>query len=159
MQETNTLMARFYRFFRNIYDVATVQGLAIFLDEELSLRPRPKIVVGLPYELLPRPPEQVFARAIESHEPQRLALLEKQHEGNVFDDCVKGCVGILEFLLDAFDLFDVGARAKPFANLSVRAQERHSSDQPPLVHAISAPQTAFERIGVTMLYRTLPGKE
>ena len=65
--------------------------------------------------------------------------------------------GILESLLDAFDLFDIGACAKPFAILSVRAEERHASDQPPLIGAIGAPQTAFERIGVTMLCRTLPG--
>jgi len=157
MQKTNALMARFYRFFRNIYHRVAVQGLAIFLDEELGLRPRPKVVVGLAYEPLPRPAEQVFAGAIEPHEPQRLGLLDKQHQRNVFDDGVKGCVGFLEFLLDAFDLFDVGARAEPFANFSVRAEQRHSSDQPPLVPAISAPKTAFDGIGVTMLYRTLPG--
>src|SRR5262245_41666767 len=157
MQETDTLMARFYRFFRDVYDLAVVQGLAIFLDEELGLRPRPEIVVGLPYERLPRPAEQVFARAIEPHEPQRPALLDKQHEGNVFDDCVEERIGILEFLLDAFDLFNVGARAEPFANLSVGAEHRYCSGQPPLIHAVSAPQTAFDRISVTMLYCTLPG--
>src|SRR5262245_58639158 len=157
MQETETLTARFYRFFRDVYDLAVVQGLAIFLDEELGLRPRPEVVVGLPYERLPRPAEQVFARAIEPHEPQRLALLDKQHQGHVFDDGGQGCVGILEFLLDAFALFNVGARAEPFANLSVRTEPRLSSDQPPLIHAISAPQAAFERIGLTMFDRVLPG--
>ncbi len=70
MQEANALMARFYRFFRDVYDLAAVQGLAIFLDEELGLCPRPTVVVTLAYERRPRPAEQVFARAIESHEPQ-----------------------------------------------------------------------------------------
>src|SRR6185503_20804401 len=157
MDETDALMRRFYRFFRDVYHLAAVQGLAIFFGEEVGLRPRPQIVDGLPDKRLPRPAEQVFARAIEAHEPQRLALLDEQREGNVFDNCVKECVRILEFLLDAFDLFDVGARAKPLANLSVRAEQRHSSDQPPLIHAISAPQTALERIGVAMMYRMLPG--
>ena len=81
MHETDALVARLYRFFRDVYDLAAVQGLAIFLDEEFGLRPRPKIVVGLAFERLLRPAEQVFARAIESHEPQRLALLDKQHRG------------------------------------------------------------------------------
>src|SRR5215471_4868178 len=157
MQEPEALMARFYRFFRDVYDLAGVQRLTIFFGEELRVRPRPKIVVGLPDERLPRPAKQLFTRAIEPHEPQRRALLDKQHQGNVFDDCVQESVGILEFLLDAFDLFYVGARAKPFANFPVRAEQRHSSDQPPLINAISAPQTAFERIGVTTLHGTLPG--
>src|SRR5262249_11785600 len=51
---------------------------------------------------------------------------------------------------------DVGVGAEPFANLSVGAEQRYSSAQPPLVHAISAPQTTLERIGFTMLYRALP---
>jgi hypothetical protein len=112
MQEPDALMARFQRFFRNVYDRAAFQGLPIFLDEELGLRSRPEVVVGLANNLLPRTADQVFARAIEANEPQRLALLDEQRERNVFDDGVKECVGILEFLLDAFDLFDVGARAE-----------------------------------------------
>ena len=97
MQEANALMARLDRFFRDVHDLAAVQGLAIFLDEKVGLCLRPKIVVVLADHRLPRPTEQVFTCAIEPHEPQRLALLDEQHEGNVFDDGVEGCVGSLEF--------------------------------------------------------------
>ena len=85
--------------------------LAIFLDEELGLFPWPEIEVALADERLPRPSEQVFSRAIEPHEPQRRALLDEQHEGNVLDDGVEECVGILELLLDALALGDVHDRA------------------------------------------------
>ncbi len=54
-----------------------------------------------------RPAEQVFTCAIEPHEPQRLALLDEQHERNVFDDCVEECVGSLEFFLDALALAEI----------------------------------------------------
>ncbi len=64
---------------------------------------------------------------------------------------------LLEPLLRDLDLLDIGAGAEPFDDLPVRAEQRHASDQPPLVDAIGAPQTAFERVGVTVLRRALPG--
>ena len=53
MQDANALMARLYRFFRYVDYLAAFQGLAIFLDEKLSLFPWPKIVVVLAYKRLP----------------------------------------------------------------------------------------------------------
>ena len=113
MQEANALMARLDRFFRDVHDRAAVQGLAIFLDKKVGLCLRPKVVVDLADHVLPRPAEQVFTCAVEPHEPQRLALLHEQHDGNVVDDGVEGCVGSLEFFLDALAHGDVHDRGDP----------------------------------------------
>ena len=107
VQEANAVMARLDRFFGDIDHVADLHGLPIFLDEELGLFPWPKIEVVLTDQRLPRPSEQVFSCAIEPHEPQRRALLDEQHERNVFDDGVEECVGIPELLVDALALADV----------------------------------------------------
>src|SRR6185436_11335161 len=106
-QEADALMARLYRLFVDFDDVAALYGLVIFLDKELSLFRRPRLEVALSDERLPRPSEQVLSGAIEPHEPQRRTLLDEQHEGNVFDDCVEECVGIPELFLDALALCDV----------------------------------------------------
>jgi len=89
MQEANALITRLDRFFRDVNDGAAVQGLAIFLDEEIGLCLRPQIVVALADQRLSRPAEQAFTGAIEPHEPQRLALLEEQRESDVVDDGVE----------------------------------------------------------------------
>src|SRR5215831_16721943 len=102
MQDANASEPRMYRFFRYVDDIATFQGLAIFLDEEIGLLVWPVIVGILAYQRLIRPTEQVLSSAIEPHKPQRLALLDEQHERNVFDNRVEECVGSLEFFLNAF---------------------------------------------------------
>ena len=109
VQDANALMARLNRFFRDVDDLAAFQGLAIFFDEKLGLW-WPKIVVAFADKRSPRPAEQVFTRAIKPHEPQRRALLDEQHERNVVDDCVEGCVGSLEFFFDALALSDIPQR-------------------------------------------------
>src|SRR4029077_20798866 len=72
--------------------------------------PWPQVVVVLANEGFLWPAEQVFTRAIEPDVPQRLGIFEEKHDGNVLDDCVEECVGVLEFLLDALTLADVHAQ-------------------------------------------------
>src|SRR6185369_4966782 len=99
-------MARLYRFLVDVHP-ADLQGLPIFLDEELGLFPGPKVEVALSGEYRTRPSQQVLSGAIDPHEPQRLTVLDEQHEGNVLDDRVEEHVGIPELFLDALALGDV----------------------------------------------------
>src|SRR6516225_5075515 len=110
MQSANASIPSQYRFFRYVDFAAPVQGLAIFLDEKLSLFLGPKIVGILAFKCLVRPTEQVLTYAIQPYEPQRLTLLDEQHERNVFEDCVEECVGSLKVrLVRAQHLFGVVA--------------------------------------------------
>src|SRR6186713_2864957 len=100
------MMARLYRFLVDVHP-AGFQGLPIFPDKELGLFPGPEIEVVPSGERLARPSQQVLSGAIDPNEPQRLTVLDEQHEGNVLDDRVEEHVGIPELFLDTLALRDV----------------------------------------------------
>src|SRR5262249_38651253 len=107
VEEANALVARLDRFLGDVDYLASGQRFAIFLDEKLGLLPRPELIVGFTEKPLPRPTEQVFAGTVEPQEPQRRAVLDEQHQWNVFDDGVEIGVRIFEFILDALALRDI----------------------------------------------------
>src|SRR5262245_60502108 len=113
MQSANASIPSQYRFFPYVEFDAPVQRLPSLLEEKLTLFLWPKIVGILAFKCLARPTEQVLTYAIQPYEPQRLTLLDEQHERNVFEDCVEECVGSFEFFLDALALADVRVGADP----------------------------------------------
>ena len=73
-------------FLGNVQEFLPLENLAVFLQEEIRLFRREKIVVALAKEFVLGNAHQLFAGPVAAHEAQVFGLLEKEHVGDVVDD-------------------------------------------------------------------------
>ena len=77
MEEPPPLQPSFNRLFRNIEAAAVLQNFAVHGREKVCLLFWEKIIIALADEFLPRIPEQLFTRLVETDKLESLASLTK----------------------------------------------------------------------------------
>ncbi len=99
----------------DVHALASLEHFPVFGYEELRLFAWKEIVIAATQQLVPREAQQLLARLVDPLESQALRLLDKEHDGHVFDDLVQKCVDRVQnaFLFDQRLLRALELRSRP----------------------------------------------